>query len=899
MIKKFLKLFFWFLAFVLGRWLTFAQVYISEVFYAGSDEWIELFSPDWYSWEISLIWTKSSELKTNISIPAGWIIILADEGNNILDKSYIQKSWISFNFTDSNPINITLKAWDFSHSFSIDPTSFPKPNIRTSFSYIFSNWIPSIIIQTKDFFNSTENASPWKLQENTAISSYSQPLSSLSSSVSSSSESISSSISSINSSNSSSQSSWSSDSSNSSSSEQSTSWVSSSFESSVSNSSSLESSSWVISSSINSSSWDSSSISSSFSSSSVFSSEQNSSQINIWNIISITEINPTNHFYPEYIEIFANQSFSWSIYLSGAWKAQKTTDINIHQWEFYLLTDSASGFLNENIFMVPWIVLNDKFWDIKIFGESFSTSATYSWNTNYKSWWFWKTSWLLNQTPGFDNKFEKYIKPISSSLSCWIKIQNSKAFYAWDSVNLIAVLDWKEIQNSSSDTCSYFVDWKPIFWQCNPSYSTNFSAWISLVSLTISTQYGQKCQTSVYLNLPFKTNISNNIINSNSQSSQNSFQSSIMTLACYNPSIFDISQVKIKSVLPNPDWKDDHEKVVLTSSWFLNLSWYYLQAWSKKTILSWDILDNKEIVWNLWMKNSYGCAYLYNENKFIVSQFCWNNPKENEIILDSYQPLEQVPMFLWKDFGFEDGCFKFKNSEIFCDKNINIDETKYEKLKTKYDELSQKFKDYKTEQKDKYSKLNEKLKKYKTDAKEKYDKLKQKYDEYKKSQKEKYDKLNEKYKTQKQKDKEKEKYNSLNEKFKKYKSDQKEKIAKLKADAKKKYDGVVLKRKKKIEAEKKLQATNKDLRQKNSNLKALHDFDISFFNYLKKNENLGYEKNDFSLYSLGQKWIWSWIVINWIKYDIKNYWQLQQAYELGISKKQADEKLQKFKKIFE
>ena len=139
----------------------------------------------------------------------------------------------------------------------------------------------------------------------------------------------------------------------------------------------------------------------------------------------------------------------------------------------------------------------------------------------------------------------------------------------------------------------------------------------------------------------------------------------------------------------------------------------------------------------------------------------------------------------------------------------------------------------------------------------------------------------------------------MNEKFKKYKSDQKEKIAKLKADAKKKYDGVVLKRKKKIEAEKKLQATNKDLRQKNSNLKALHDFDISFFNYLKKNENLGYEKNDFSLYSLGQKWIWSWIVINWIKYDIKNYWQLQQAYELGISKKQADEKLQKFKKIFE
>ena len=876
-----MKILFWLLAFIFTLWLSFAQVYISEVFYAGSDEWIELFSPNWYSWDVSILWAKSSEIKANVSISAWWIIILADEWNNILDKSIIQKSWIWFSLTDSNPINIVLKTSDFSHSFSIDPNNFPKQSIKTSFSYDFVDSQPKAISQTNIFSNSNENASPWKIQvqpvlisssEISSSSQSSQDLSSLSSEISSFSSDIQSSISSEGSSFSS--------------------------EETISSSSSYENSSnWVFSSENDSSSSSevsqisSSHIWSSISSSIISSSENFSSIEN--NIIFISEINPTNHFYPEYIEIFANQWYSWSLYLSWAGKAQKTFDANLKQWEFYIITDSAIWFLSQNLIIVPWIVLNDKQWNIKLFSSSFWDEKTYSWTTNYKSWSFTNPSWLINQTPWFDNKFEKYIKPISSSLSCGVKIQNSKSFYAWDSINLIAVLDWKEMQNSSSETCSWLVDWRPIFWQCNPSYSTNFVAWINMINLTISTQDGQSCQTFVYLNLPLKSEISQKILSTSSQSSQTNI-SSPYALACYNPQVFDISQVKIFSVLPNPKWKDDKEIITLVSSWSLNISWYYLQVGSKKTILSWNIDHELKLEWSFWMKNTYGCSYLYNDKKFIVSQFCRNDPKEDETMLTSYQPLEQVPMFLWKDFWFEDWCFKFKDSEIFCDKNINIDDTKYEKLKAKYDELSQKLKDQKAESKKKYDALNDKYKKYKSDAKIKYEKLKQKYDNYKKSQKEKYDKLNQKYKTQKQKDKQK--YDKLNEKYKKFKDDTKQKTAKLKADAKEKYDWVVLKWKKKIEAEKKLQATNKDLREKNSNLKALHDFDISFFNYLKKAEN-EYTKDDFSLYSLGQKSIWSWVIINWIKYNIKNFQQLQEAKNLNLSKDQVDEKIKVLKQI--
>ena len=103
------------------------------------------------------------------------------------------------------------------------------------------------------------------------------------------------------------------------------------------------------------------------------------------------------------------------------------------------------------------------------------------------------------------------------------------------------------------------------------------------------------------LPLLVKTAISQ-VSSQNNISIQTGMSTQYQLLACYDPAIFDISMVRIKSVLPNPKWKDDKEKIVLASSWFLNLSWYYLQVWNKKTLLSWDIINTSEIVWNLWMK---------------------------------------------------------------------------------------------------------------------------------------------------------------------------------------------------------------------------------------------------------------------------------------------------------
>ena len=105
-------------------------------------------------------------------------------------------------------------------------------------------------------------------------------------------------------------------------------------------------------------------------------------------------------------------------------------------------------------------------------------------------------------------------------------------------------------------------------------------------------------------------------------------------LSTWDELLAKISQFQILSILPNPfgaDWSNEEIELLCKSELeSLNLSsWFYLQIWTTKKYLKWEISTNESVnlKWSFSFPNKWWCVEL-GYKWFIFDKFCYTQPDE-------------------------------------------------------------------------------------------------------------------------------------------------------------------------------------------------------------------------------------------------------------------------------
>lgn len=165
--------------------------------------------------------------------------------------------------------------------------------------------------------------------------------------------------------------------------------------------------------------------------------------------------------------------------------------------------------------------------------------------------------------------------------------------------------------------------------------------------------------------------------------------------------------IEIKSILPDPVWADwENEEISIFYSWNinpLNLSWFYLQIWTTKKKLSWELIVNQEKIfkWKFWFPNKWSCVEIWYWKK-IFDKFCYTQPTQWQKFYKSNWILESIStqdLSILKKSKLQNiwnkVCLTYENQKFYC-KNMP-----YSKLSTKkinqnkmYKEFFDSFEDY-------------------------------------------------------------------------------------------------------------------------------------------------------------------------------------------------------------
>lgn len=144
---------------------------ITEVFYDGTDEWIEItnFASQSFSGTVLISWVKSVWVSVDLQIQANQSLVLWDNCLMISDLAIIYKTWLAMSISDTNPINIYLfHSWVELDRFIVDSNLVSQyNNTNTSFEKVLSN---SILTVTWTTLDRAQNvivwyiANPWLVQ---------------------------------------------------------------------------------------------------------------------------------------------------------------------------------------------------------------------------------------------------------------------------------------------------------------------------------------------------------------------------------------------------------------------------------------------------------------------------------------------------------------------------------------------------------------------------------------------------------------------------------------------------------------------------------------------------------------------------------------------------------------
>ena len=162
------------------------------------------------------------------------------------------------------------------------------------------------------------------------------------------------------------------------------------------------------------------------------------------------------------------------------------------------------------------------------------------------------------------------------------------------------------------------------------------------------------------------------------------------TLSTWDELLAQISQFQILSILPNPfwaDWSNEEIELFCTSqAETINLSsWFYLQIWTTKKYLNWEISTNENVnlKWSFSFPNKWWCVEL-GYKWYIFDKFCYTQPDEWQKFYVSNWVIESIStldLSILKNAKLQNignkVCLTYAGQKFYC-KNMP-----YSKLSTK------------------------------------------------------------------------------------------------------------------------------------------------------------------------------------------------------------------------
>jgi hypothetical protein len=127
-----------------------ANLIITEVYYDGTDEWIEISNIEGTDFHgpLSIVGAKSSPINlSNISIPSGASRIFGDSMSMIADSSPIIASGLAMSISDTSAINLSISSsGETLDTFAISAVDVSTyDNTKTSFARAYNNGILQIV----------------------------------------------------------------------------------------------------------------------------------------------------------------------------------------------------------------------------------------------------------------------------------------------------------------------------------------------------------------------------------------------------------------------------------------------------------------------------------------------------------------------------------------------------------------------------------------------------------------------------------------------------------------------------------------------------------------------------------------------------------------------------------
>lgn len=438
---------------------------ITEVYFDWRDEYIWLYSQEWFSWYIELSWAKNSNIKIFVDIKENEEIIIWDDDIQDYFSWFVTFStWLSLSIKDTQAIDI-----DLIYSGSVvDNFYVPKEKVdqfddkTTSFHKIFSQ-NNEIIEEVKNPVNTTWNIvwNPWYVQyERQNIED---------------------------------------------------------------NENDWQDENQDYLNNDNQEKSDDNTIQTKVLSCAI---KLDSKQDNIynlsftWNVV-YTWINwfIDNQFYGTWLTL----SSSWW-YIKAVWHYDNHTCT----WSFYI-DDNTEQTYNCNIIYQSFndwkLDLDLKVSNEKLCWSDYKQVWNYSWSiTTWTCNPYPMDVWRENQQIEFkifswenivckdtynffyqENNIETTIESTQNlnTLNCSIKIQwKDNYFFANDNINFITLVNDKEIQNSNDNyTCTYTLNWEILSNKCNP-HSKKLKPWLHNIKLSIISNTWLTCQTTLQLNMP-------------------------------------------------------------------------------------------------------------------------------------------------------------------------------------------------------------------------------------------------------------------------------------------------------------------------------------------------------------------------------------------------------------
>jgi len=455
MFKLFLIIFIYFFL-----WFFSYALKITEVYFDWTDEYIWIYSKDWFSGNIEISWAKSSNIKKFFNINKNEEIILWDDSIEEYFSWYNNfKTWFSLSISDTKKIDISLLySWNIVDNFFVWEDEVNKfNNKKTAFEKIFS-WDNEIVKAVENSINMTwwYIWNPWYVQiynnENATGNNYLDC------------------------------------------------WY---YILKLDNDKNIKDCSLaekeIISCYIK------------------LDSKENNNTYNLsftWNkYFDQVSWLIDNNFYKTWLSLSIS---SWS-YIKAVWNYGNETCT----WSFYIdniIQLNSNNTDNNHTCNIIYQSFND--WklnlslevsDKKICDNSYTQVWAYSW---------WITTWICdsfnlnikNEDQKIEFKIYSWEKLIckdiynffyKEQLNCSIKIQwTNNYFFDTDSLNFISIINDEEIQNSNKNyTCKYFLNDDLLSDECNPS-SIKFSFWLHKIKLFINSKNWLTCQSFIDLNIP-------------------------------------------------------------------------------------------------------------------------------------------------------------------------------------------------------------------------------------------------------------------------------------------------------------------------------------------------------------------------------------------------------------